>query len=269
MQWHLTHTTRYFFKEPVQLGPHEIRLRPSAGATAHLNIWPRPSVAHWRRDLWDNWVYQIWFSGPLDRLTISNQLQYKPVPRNPFDFVVEASALHYPPQTRPEWAPYLEVQDQSDSFAQWVASWRRPGMNSAALATELTAAVHDRTAYSQRDEPGTQTPEFTLQSGSGACRDTAWLLVQTLRALGYAARYVSGYWLQLESSGAELHAWAEMYLPGAGWFGLDPTARLAVAEQHVALAHAPTPGETAPVQGSHSSEAGTELEFRLRVRRSR
>lgn len=269
MEWRLIHTTRYRFPEPVQLGPHEIRLRPSDGAPTRLDIWPAPSVAYWRRDLWNNWVYQVWFRAPMRQLTISNRLRYRPVPRNPFGFVVENSALQFPPQTQPvEAAPYLRVDDESREFLDWVERWRRPGVDSTTLATEINRAIHDRTAYAQRDEPGTQTPEFTLRNGRGACRDTAWLLVQTLRSLGYAARYVSGYWLQLESSGAELHAWAEMFLPGAGWFGLDPTARLAVAEQHLALAHAPTPAETAPVQGSHSHVAGSELEFRLRVRKS-
>jgi transglutaminase-like putative cysteine protease len=267
MQWRLVHTTKYRFPEPVQLGPHEVRLRPCDGAPTRLEIWPRPSVAYWRRDLWENWVFQVWFRSPMRELTISNRLRYRPVSRNPFDFVVENSALLFPPQTQTVWAPYLQVQDGSEDFLAWVEQWRRPGVLSTTLATELNRAIHDQIRYVQRDEPGTQSPEFTLRERRGACRDTAWLLVQTLRGLGYAARYVSGYWLQLESSRAELHAWAELFLPGAGWFGLDPTAGLAVAEQHLALAHAPTPQETAPVQGSHSQVAGSELEFRLRVRK--
>jgi transglutaminase-like putative cysteine protease len=276
MEWRLHHTTRYEFAHEVHLGPHQIRLRPRISEREglrdyQLNVWPQPGLAHWRQDLWQNWVYQIWFNQPVTQLLVSNRLRYRPSPVNPFRFVIESQAVQYPPDwggERAGLAAYLELDpDPETEFLDWVESWRRPGTPTLSLALDLNRAIHARNHYVQRDEPGVQSPAETLRRGSGACRDTSWLLVQTLRALDLPARYVSGYWVQVETTALELHAWAELYLPGAGWLGLDPTAGLAVGEQHLALAHAPRPEGTTPVDGTLSPTSGARFGFRLKVRR--
>ena len=273
MEWSLLHTTRYRFSGPVLLGPHEVRLRPSGPVSGHirdhrLQLWPRPQLGHWRQDLWSNWVYQAWFAHPVSQLTVANRLRYRPKACNPFDFVVDKAALNYPPvwneALESSLRPYLEV---SEEFEEWLSPWRCFQGNSLALAIDLNRKVNQSIGYEVRLETGVQSAGQTLSRAMGSCRDTAWLVVLALRALGYPARFVSGYWFQVDSNAAELHAWAEVYLPGAGWLGLDPTAGLLVGQQHVALARAPSPDQVPPIAGSHAG-ATADCEFRVRVRRS-
>jgi transglutaminase-like putative cysteine protease len=232
-----------------------------------LQLWPSPQVGHWRQDLWNNWVYQAWFAHPVEQLTVVNRLRYRPKACNPFDFVVDKSALHYPPEWDPSLecslGPYLEIPER---LAEWLAPWRSFQGTSLALAIDLNQQVSRSIGYEIRLETGVQSALQTLSRGIGSCRDTAWLVVLALRSLGYPARFVSGYWFQVDSRAAELHAWAEFYLPGAGWLGLDPTAGLLVGQQHVALARAPRPDQVPPISGSHAG-ATAECEFRVRVRK--
>lgn len=275
MEWRLIHRTCYRFDHPVPLGPHQLRLRPSgpiAGEVREhrLQIWPKPSLGHWRQDLWNNWVYQAWFAEPVKQLTLVSRFRFRPKAQNPFNFAVEREALTSPPTWGSDWdssvATYLQVGESLD----WLAPWKDYPGDSVALGVDLNRAVHQAIAYELRWEPGVQTPQETLNRGQGSCRDTAWLLVECLRQLGYPARFVSGYWLQTENSQGELHAWCEYYLPGAGWIGLDPTAGLVVNQQHVALARAPFPEAAAPLQGTHgAADAGCSWDFQVRVVRSR
>ena len=279
MQWSLLHTTRYRFDGPVPLGPHEIRLRPSglvAGLIRKhdLQIWPRPQVGYWRLDLWNNWVFQAWFAQPVEQLTVVNRLRYQPTAFNPFGFVVDSAALNFPARLDPalhlSLQPYLEwqglIRDGDGPFAGWIQEWRSFQGTSLELAIKLNRQILTTIGYEVRLEAGVQGPQETLSRARGSCRDTAWLLILALRALGYPARFVSGYWFQVDSLAAELHAWAEFYLPGAGWVGVDPTAGLLVAQQHVALARAPGPEQVPPIAGSHAG-SGADHEFRLRLRR--
>lgn len=270
MQWSLLHTTRYRYGGPVILGPHEIRMRPSgpvAGEVSqqHLRIWPQPSISQWRLDIWNNWVFQAWFAQPVEQLTVVNQLRFRPAAANPFGFALESAAVNCPilldPSLDESLAPYLVVPEP----VEWIEPWLDYRGLTIPLLLELNGWVNQNIRYEARDDQGFQSAAETLQRGTGSCRDTAWLLALGLRRLGYPARYVSGYWLQVDSASAELHAWVEVYLPGAGWFGLDPTAGLVVANQHLAVARAPRPEQTAPILGSHDAPH-SEIDYRMRVR---
>ena len=269
--WRLLHTTRYRFDHQVALGPHEIRLRPSgplAGDVSEyrLRIWPAPSIAQWRLDLWNNHVFQAWFSSPVTELTVSNQFRFHPGSANPFDFALESSAVDYPIELdaalSSNLAPYLELSES----ACWVEPWTAYQGTSITLLLELNRWINENIAYEARAEAGIQSCSQTLTSRRGSCRDTAWLLALGLRKLGYPTRFVSGYWLQVDSGAGELHAWTEVYLPGAGWLGLDPTAGLLVSNQHLPVARSPLPDQTAPIRGSHDGSP-SQPEFRVRVRR--
>lgn len=269
--WSLLHTTRYRFDQAVALGPHEIRLRPSgplAGEVSHyrLRVFPTPSIAQWRLDLWNNQVLQAWFTTPVQELIVSNQFRFHPARANPFDFALESTAVNYPPQPiaglEANLLPYLEQPESID----WIEPWLDYQGSSVSLLLELNRWVNENIAYEARLEPGIQSCAETLHKASGSCRDTAWLLALGLRRLGYPSRFVSGYWLQVDNHSAELHAWTEVYLPGAGWLGLDPTAGLLVSNQHLPVARSPLPDYAAPIRGSHDG-APARTEFRVRVRK--
>ena len=269
--WSLLHTTRYQFEGAVALGPHEIRLRPTgplAGELSHyqLRVWPRPSIAQWRLDLWNNRVFQAWFAQPVTQLTVSNQFRFHPLPVNPFGFAVESTAVHFPIQLDPalhqSLTPYLDQPEE----ASWVDPWLDYQGLSVSLLLELNRWVNQHIGYQARVEAGIQSIQETLQKGRVSCRDTAWMLALGLRRLGYPSRFVSGYWLQVDNDSAELHAWTEVYLPGAGWLGLDPTAGLMVGNQHLPVARSPLPEQTAPIRGTHDGSSALP-EFRVRVRK--
>lgn len=271
MEWSLLHSTRFSFGEPVILGPHEIRLRPGGPIAGdvkdyRLRVWPEPGVLQWRQDLWNNWVLQAWFARPVTQLTVLNTFRYQPRAANPFNFTVEATALRPPIQLDPGQADSLAPYLAQPENAEWATPWLKWQGDSVSLLLDLNRWVNQNIGYEARLEEGVQSLATTLERGRGSCRDTAWLLALGMRRLGFPSRFVSGYWLQVDSASAELHAWTEAYLPGAGWLGLDPTAGLLVANQHLALARTPRPEAAAPICGSHDGPPAP-AEFRLRVRR--
>lgn len=198
------------------------------------------------------------FTEAIDRFSINVVLTAELVPFNPFDFFVDPAAETYPfsydALTREALLPFLVEAPQSAEMVELLA--KLPAQAGAVtFITEVNERVANAVHYTRRDEPGVQTPEHTLASGAGSCRDSAWLLVQMLRQLGLAARFVSGYQIQLGavpdsgSDSTDLHAWAEVYLPGAGWIGLDPTSGLLAAEGHIPVAATARPQSAAPVSG--------------------
>lgn len=290
----LTHLTHYRFDRRVKLSPHEIRLRPAPHARTpvlsySLRIEPAEHFINWQQDPYGNWLARVVFPQPADELKICVDLLADLSVVNPFDFFLESYAERWPfayeADLRKELGPFLEVEAQGPLFSgPWLAQARalleQTGATIHALVA-LNQALYAKVRYLVRLEPGVQTPEQTLELGSGSCRDSAWLLVQTLRQLGLAARFASGYLIQLVADQkpldgpagpvqdfTDLHAWAEVYLPGAGWVGLDPTSGLLTGEGHIPLACTAAPKSAAAVIG-YTDPCSSELEFRMSVTRMR
>lgn len=268
----LNHVTHYRYDRPVKLGPQVIRLRPAPHSRTRilaysLRVTPEQHFFNWQQDPQSNFLARIVVPEATRELRIEVDLIAEMAVLNPFDFFVELYAENYPFEyaegEKRELAPFLEKQADGERFAAYLASIDRTPRRTVELLVDLNRHLQQDIRYLIRMEPGVQTPEETLQRGCGSCRDSGWLLVQLLRHLGFAARFVSGYLIQLKPdvkpldgpAGAEqdftdLHAWCEVYLPGAGWIGLDPTSGLLAGEGHIPLACSPEPGSAAPVTGS-------------------
>lgn len=271
----LLHRTAYTYARPVQLGPQLLRLRPLPDPRVPvpgyaLHIEPPPLTLNWHTDPLGNQVARFALAAPVSALLIEITLDLDLTPRNPFDFVLDPDAATWPFRYAPEDAGPLAPALDPGVAGQRLQSLRDETAGSADTVTLLTmlgARVRDRLAYVVRMEPGVWSAEQTLQEQRGSCRDFAWLLVQLLRLHGIAARFVSGYLLQIgenEPASAELHAWAEAYLPGAGWIGIDATSGYLTAQSHVALAASPEPLGAAPLTGT-SEPAESRLDTHIAV----
>jgi len=252
----LRHRTQYRYERPVRLGPQLLRLHPVPGAPPPilryvLRITPEPTQLHWQRDAWGNQVARLVLAGPTATLDFDVELTADLTPLDPFAFLLDPPAATWPiaydPATERDLAPFFETET-GPALTALRAETTGAGQPTIPLILGLAARVRDRIAYTTREEPGTWPVEHTLAQCSGSCRDMAWLLVQLLRRHGIAARFVSGY--LVEPGRAELHAWAEAFLPGAGWIGFDATSGFATAEGHIALAATPRVAEAAPLTGT-------------------
>lgn len=271
----IIHHTRYRFDRPVRLSPHEIRLRPAPHCRTFtssyaLTVRPVQHLMHWQFDAGGNHVARLVFQEPASELAASVNLVAELAPLNPFAFLLDPSAerlpLTYPPEVAEDLAPYLKVMEHGPRLIAWLAGFRArepDGATALDFLVGLNQALAGSVRYLERAYPGVQTCETTLEAGSGSCRDSAWLLVQLLRHCAVAARFVSGYLVQLgtvthgsdrrpasREDRVDLHAWAEAYLPGAGWIGFDATSGVLAAEGHIPLACAATPSGAAPVTGT-------------------
>ena len=263
----LEHRTTYRFDRPIGLGPHVLRLRPAPHTRTPiesytLRVSPAEHFLHWQQDPFGNHQARVVFPGKVAELDISVGLVADLQVVNPFDFFVEPYAeragFTYPADLAAGLRPYLEIPDtaRGSVFDDWLGGQPGPAdQTTVSHLGALNSAVRADVAYSTRMEPGVHTPDETLTNGIGSCRDSAWLLVNALRHFGLAARFVSGYLVQLGDEGGhddvtDLHAWAEAYVPGAGWIGLDPTSALFAAEGHIPLAATPEPAAAAPVTGA-------------------
>lgn len=271
----LHHKTSYRYDRLVSLSPHEVRLRPAPHARTpilsySLTVTPEQHFINWQQDPYGNYIGRFVFPEKSDTLEFTVDLVADMTVINPFDFFVEKYAEHfpfiYPAQLAAELGAYLKKEAPGPLLEKWVAAARRDVLKKDMVTNDFLVAINQRLQrdikYLLRMEPGVQTPEETLESGSGSCRDTGWLLVQILREMGLAARFVSGYLIQLRAdrealdgpSGAvadftDLHAWTEVYIPGAGWIGLDPTSGMLASEGHIPLACTAMPSSAAPVTG--------------------
>ena len=284
----LNHVTHYTYDRPVTLGPQIIRLRPAPHCRAaiksySLKVTPAEHFVNWQQDPSGNWLARYVFPEPVREFRIEVDLITELSIINPFDFFVETEAesfpFHYPDELRAELAPYLVTEPPGELLTGYLRDLPRDQSNTVNFIVDLNARLARHVAYGIRMEPGVQEPEHTLAIRSGSCRDTSWLLVQILRHLGLAARFVSGYLIQMKADIAplegpagtdkdftDLHAWAEVYIPGAGWIGLDPTSGLLTGEGHLPLAATPHYRSAAPVSGV-ASYAETKFDFHMSVAR--
>ena len=268
----LNHVTHYRYDRRVTLGPQVVRLRPAPHCRTRiisyaLRVEPADHFINWMQDPFANNLARLVFHEPTREFKVTVDLVAEMSVLNPFDFFLEPEAENFPfaytDEAKRDLAPYLAREALTPKFKAFVESISLKEQRTIDFLVGINQRLQGDIKYLIRMEPGVQTPEVTLTNGSGSCRDTGWLLVQTLRHLGLAARFVSGYLIQLKPdvkaldgpSGAEtdftdLHAWCEVFLPGGGWIGLDPTSGLFAGEGHIPVACTPEPSTAAPVSGA-------------------
>ncbi|HEY5282286.1 MAG TPA: transglutaminase family protein, partial [Polyangia bacterium] len=300
MRVSLHHSTRYQYDRPVSLSPHVVRLRPAPHTRTSiesysLKIAPERHFLNWQQDPFGNFQARLVFTEPASSIEVTVDLVADLVAINPFDFFLEESAeklpLRYEPGLHRELRPYLDGVPVEARLAKLIetcrSSYARDGRRTMDVLVDINQHIQRLLKYDIRMEPGVFSPEETLTLGHGSCRDFAWLQCQVLRHLGFATRFASGYSIQLKPdekpvSGpagvledvADLHAWTEVFLPGAGWIGLDATSGLMAGEGHIPLACTPEPGSAAPVAGSYTWQKTSEddkikesLSFTMKVAR--
>lgn len=276
------HKTYYSFDRLVELSPHVIRLRPAPHSRTPIHSYsmkvvPENHFLNWQQDAFGNYLARLVFPEKTEKFSIEVEVIADMTVINPFDFFVEEYAekfpFYYKKQLKKELAPYLAKEKQGKLFNKLlksISSTKRPVND---FLVEVNQVLEKKIEYCLRFEPGVQDPEETLQLSKGSCRDSAWLAVQLFRHLGIAARFASGYLVQLTSdeksldgpSGPEedftdLHAWCEVFIPGAGWIGLDPTSGLFASEGHIPLACTPDPVSAAPIEG-FTDECEVEFDY--------
>jgi uncharacterized protein (DUF2126 family) len=286
----IKHKTVYTYDRLVGLSPHVFRLRPAVHSRTpieaySLKITPKDHFINWQQDPFGNWQARIVFPEKAKQLSVEVEVIANLQVINPFDFFVEEYAENfpfaYPTHLAKELAPYLEIKEDGILLQQWVKKHIDPtkSLRIVDFLVHVNQQLNKEIAYSIRMEPGVQTPDTTITKALGSCRDSAWLLVHILRHAGLAARFVSGYLVQLtadeksldgpsgpEKDFTDLHAWVEVYIPGAGWVGLDPTSGLFAGEGHIPLAGTPDYASAAPVVGA-TDECKVEFFFENTVTR--
>jgi uncharacterized protein (DUF2126 family) len=284
----LNHVTDYSYDRPVNLSPQIVRLRPAPHCRTRilsysLKITPAEHFINWQQDPQSNYLARLVFPEPTRRFRIEVDLVAEMSVLNPFDFFLEPSHEHYPfeydAKQTSELRIFLKKCRLTNEFRKYLDAIPRQKTQTIDYLVAINQQLQKDISYLIRLEPGVQTPDETLRKRSGSCRDSAWLMVQLLRHLGIAARFVSGYLIQLvadvkaldgpsgtEKDFTDLHAWCEVYLPGAGWIGFDPTSGLLAGEGHIPLACTAEPGAASPVSGA-VDECEVEFEHLMQVSR--
>ena len=284
----INHNTYYKFDRPVNIAPHTIRLRPAPHSRTpihaySLKIQPENHFINWQQDAFGNFLARVVFPEKSTQLSIEVEVLADMKVINPFDFFVEDYAenypFDYPKALKKDLVPYLEKGEHGDAFDAFVKAINTDKKPIIDFLVSVNQTLEQAIDYTVRLEPGVQTPMETLTKAIGSCRDTAWLMVQLFRHLGIAARFASGYLVQLtadeksldgpsgpEQDFTDLHAWCEVFLPGAGWVGLDPTSGLFAGEGHIPLACTPDPSAAAPIEGA-TDKCEVEFEFSNEVSR--
>lgn len=279
----IRHLTHYKYDRPVTLSPQIIRLRPAPHSRTRvishsLKVGPEGHFVNHQQDIYGNWLARFVFPEPVTEFRIEVDLVADMTVFNPFDFFVDEVAREwpftYPDDIAADLSVYRKAVPITPKVKAWVERVPRKSQVTIDFLVELNRQLETEIDYLIRMEPGVQTPEETLTKGSGSCRDTSWLLINILRHLGFATRFVSGYLIQLKPdleaidgpSGTDhdftdLHAWCEVYLPGAGWVGLDPTSGLLTGESHIPLAATPHYSNAAPIVGGFEGHEDTKTDF--------
>jgi len=281
----IQHLTRYHYVETVTLLPHTLHLRPRDGhdlrvASSKLDISPEFRI-RWKRDVYGNSVAVVEFLQPAEELVIASDVVVEHYEEEPLEFVLEDSAHRFPFQYDPaeqiDLAPYqspLFPQDQA-VLTDWVADLCNPaggdGIETIAMLTAVNRKIANQLRYQMREEPGVQSPARTLSTGTGSCRDFATLFIDICRNYGLASRFISGYVLNeaVPDGHTATHAWSEVYLPGSGWRGFDPTSGLVVSGDHIAAAVHRHPEAIPPVAGSFVGSANIRPQLSVEVRVTR
>jgi len=269
----LKHRTEYRYEKAIFLGPQVIQLRPAPHCripilSYSLDVTPSDHILNWQMDPHSNRLARFLFPQKTSEFVVEVNLVADLSPINPFEFFLEPGVEEYPfayaEGLAQDLEPYRSVDTPGPKLAEFLKDFRNEKSGTVSFLLKLNRKVRDEINYEIRMAPGVQTSEQTLAKHSGSCRDSAWLLVESLRNLGIAARFVSGYLIQLASDqttqekqkdnlnvdSADLHAWAEAYLPGAGWIGMDPTSGLLAGEGHIPLVCTPSASQAAPIGGT-------------------
>ena len=284
----LNHVTHYKYDRPVNLGPQVVRLRPAPHCRSNvisysLKVEPAQHFINWQQDPFANYQARLVVPEKVTEFKVTVDLVVEMAVYNPFDFFLEPSAEKFPfkysDELKAELAPYLATEPMTPLVKAYLAEIDLTPKPTIDFLVAINQKVAGDIRYLIRMEPGVQTPEETLKLAAGSCRDSGWLLVQLLRRLGLAARFVSGYLIQLtpdvksldgpsgtDHDFTDLHAWCEVYLPGAGWIGLDATSGLLAGEGHIPLACTPTPSSAAPIEGG-VDESEVEFAHHMQVTR--
>jgi transglutaminase-like putative cysteine protease len=274
LRYKILHRTYYNYAAEVTLGPHTLRLRPREGhelriESSSLKITPTAKL-RWQRDVEDNSVTIATFERPAKQLMIESEVIIQQYNEMPLDFLVADYAVNYPfaytPEDRALLLPYIDTDRNAPASAlrEWVETLWRPQeqLQTYELLQRIIRRINQSFGYQLREAPGVQSAVDTLSMGTGSCRDFANLMMTAARSLGLAARFVSGYLYAPPSPNdfGATHAWAEIYLPGPGWKGFDPTIGKIVGGEHIPVAVARLPESVPPVEGSYRGSGGAQLD---------
>ena len=284
----LNHRTQYRYDKAVSLGPQVIRLRPAPHCRTpilsySLSVTPVDHLLNWQLDVHHNHLARVFFRDKTSEFIVEVDLVAELCPFNPFNFFLEPGVedcpFEYVPELAKDLEPYLSVEPAGPLLQAFLDKLSGGKRGTIGFLVDLNRRVRDQIGYVTRLDPGVQTCEQTLEQRVGSCRDSAWLLVQVLRHLGIAARFVSGYLIQmasderapedrsgLQTDSADFHAWAEAFLPGAGWIGMDPTSGLFAGEGHIPLVCTPNVSKAAPIEGT-TEPANVDFDYSMSIRR--